>query len=516
MDTTPAIIKLAVFAVGGQGGGVLSNWIVEVAERNGYRAQATSIAGVAQRTGATIYYVEMTEDTGRAPVFALAPSAGDVDILIAAELMESGRAMMRGLVSPERTTLITSTHRMLAMSEKTVPGNGIADPAPVLAAGRAAARRYIALDMEQIAVAAGSVVSASLFGALAASASLPFSRESYETTVRASGRGVEPSLRAFNAAFRAVTEETSANGPAAAKPAAQPTASGPASQVQLWQQLERRLAELPQAVHETAQAGCRKVADFQDVAYAGEYLERLEDVVRCDIAHGGEGHGFALSVSAAKYVANAMAYDDVIRVADLKTRAARFARIRQESAAGIDGVVRITEFMHPRAQEVCGMLPAGLGRRVEDNARLFRMLDRAVSRGRRVRTDSVFWFSVLYAVAGLRRWRRRLLRHSVEQAHLTAWLKAALDGLEVNYDLAVEIVKCRRLVKGYSDTHSRALSKFDRVMAAAARFGGRADGPYQVRQLRDAALRDADGRSLDDALQALEGLPTAAPKRLSA
>ncbi|MEC7376342.1 MAG: 2-oxoacid:acceptor oxidoreductase family protein, partial [Pseudomonadota bacterium] len=139
MDTTPAIIKLAVFAVGGQGGGVLSNWIVEVAERNGYRAQATSIAGVAQRTGATIYYVEMTEDTGRAPVFALAPSAGDVDILIAAELMESGRAMMRGLVSPERTTLITSTHRMLAMSEKTVPGNGIADPAPVLAAGRAAA-----------------------------------------------------------------------------------------------------------------------------------------------------------------------------------------------------------------------------------------------------------------------------------------------------------------------------------------------------------------------------------------
>ena len=142
MDSTPAIIKLAVFAVGGQGGGVLSNWIVDVAERNCYRAQATSIAGVAQRTGATIYYVEMAEDTGRAPVFALAPSAGDVDILIAAELMESGRAMIRGLVGAD-TTLITSTHRMLAMSEKTVPGNGIADPAPVLAAGRTVALSLI-------------------------------------------------------------------------------------------------------------------------------------------------------------------------------------------------------------------------------------------------------------------------------------------------------------------------------------------------------------------------------------
>ena len=155
------------------------------------------------------------------------------------------------------------------------------------------------------------------------------------------------------------------------------------------------------------------------------------------------------------------------------------------------------------------MLPAGLGRRVEDNARLFRMLDRAVSRGRRVRTDSVFWFSVLYAVAGLRRWRRRLLRHSVEQAHLTAWLKAALDGLEVNYDLAVEIVRCRRLVKGYSDTHSRALSKFDRVMAAAASFGARADGPDQLHRLREAALSDEDGTSLDDALQRLDVVPAA-------
>ena len=65
------VIKLAVLAVGGQGGGVLADWITDVAERNGYVAQSTSVAGVAQRTGATIYYVEMARDTGRLPVFAL-------------------------------------------------------------------------------------------------------------------------------------------------------------------------------------------------------------------------------------------------------------------------------------------------------------------------------------------------------------------------------------------------------------------------------------------------------------
>src|SRR6201991_4618924 len=154
-----AIIKLAVLAVGGQGGGVLADWIVEVAERNGYLAQSTSVAGVAQRTGATIYYVEMCRDTGRRPVFALSPSQGDVDILIAAELMEAGRAVMRGFVTPDRTTLIASSHRIAAVSEKIEPGDGRASSEKVQAAAEAASKRFIAFDMERIAAAAGSMIS---------------------------------------------------------------------------------------------------------------------------------------------------------------------------------------------------------------------------------------------------------------------------------------------------------------------------------------------------------------------
>ena len=53
-----------MLAIGGQGGGVLVDWIIDVAERNGCFAQSTSVAGVAQRTGATIYYVEMCRDRG--------------------------------------------------------------------------------------------------------------------------------------------------------------------------------------------------------------------------------------------------------------------------------------------------------------------------------------------------------------------------------------------------------------------------------------------------------------------
>ena len=155
---TQGILKLALLAVGGQGGGVLTGWIEDLARANGYAAQATSVAGVAQRTGATVYYVEMAPAGDRIPVFSLMPAAGDVDILIAAELMEAGRAIIRGFVTPDRTTLITSTHRMLAVSEKTVPGDGIANAAEVLAAADIAARRVIAADFDAIALAQGSVI----------------------------------------------------------------------------------------------------------------------------------------------------------------------------------------------------------------------------------------------------------------------------------------------------------------------------------------------------------------------
>src|SRR3712207_6782291 len=168
------IIKLAVLAVGGQGGGVITDWIVHLAERSGWYAQSTSVPGVAQRTGATIYYIEMVPERGGTPVLSLMPAPGDVDIVLAAELMEAGRAIQRGFVTPDRTTLITSTHRTLAVIEKIVPGTGIADPKPVIEAARTSAKRFVAMDLDRLAAKNRSHISASLFGALAGTDVLPF------------------------------------------------------------------------------------------------------------------------------------------------------------------------------------------------------------------------------------------------------------------------------------------------------------------------------------------------------
>ncbi|BCG98132.1 indolepyruvate oxidoreductase subunit beta family protein [Mesorhizobium loti] len=499
------VIKLAVLAVGGQGGGVLADWITDVAERNGYVAQSTSVAGVAQRTGATIYYVEMARDTGRLPVFALSPSQGDVDILIAAELMEAGRAIIRGFVTPERTTLIASSHRIAAVSEKIEPGDGRASSSKVHATAEAASKRFIAFDMEKIAADNGSMISASLLGALAGSDALPFTRESYEQAIGAGGRGVKASLAAFGAAYDRA-RGTAAPASKLAEPAIVESAlgrvSGPQGLLQGWQALATRVDLMPVAIRDMALRGLRKVVDYQDIAYGGEYLDRLDRALALD----GADHSYALSIAAAKHIANALCYDDMIRVADLKTRSTRDRRVRKEVGVKDGSILQVTEYFHPRIEEFCGTMPAGLGSYIETRPKLAAFLDRRINHGRRIRTDSFAGFAALWFIGGLRRWRRSLLRHKVEMTHLDRWYALALAHVPEDYALAVEILNCRRLIKGYSDTHVRAQSKFDRVLSALAMLKGRDDAADWIRRLREAALKDEKGDMLDGALKTVATL----------
>ncbi len=499
-------IAIAVLAMGGQGGGVLVDWIVALAEGQGWLTQSTSVPGVAQRTGATVYYVETIEGdgSGRKPVLSLMPVPGEVDIVIGADLMEAGRAMQRGFVSPGRTTLIASSHRAYAVSEKIVPGDGAGDPAKVYEAARASSKQFLAFDMAAIAEQSESVISAALFGALAGSGALPFPREAYEAAIREGGLGVEASLRAFSQAFEAATAELR-------KPSPAPPPLRPSAALKRFPRLQpigntgfdalvERARKFPEPAHGMIAAGLARVVDFQDVAYGAEYLDRLQPFAALESG----STDCPLTTAAAKQIARAMAYDDVIRVADLKTRGSRFARVRAEVAARPDQLIYATEFMHPRLEEVCGTLPAGLGQWIEASPRVAGLLRPLIDRGRRVNTGTIGWFLVLYVVAGFRGFRRGTLRHQRETAHLLAWLDQALAAARRDRALGVELLETRRLVKGYSDTHDRGEGKFSRVMAMAKRLESRADAADWLRRLRQAALADADGKALADTLRTIE------------
>lgn len=493
-------ITIAILAMGGQGGGVLADWLVSVAEAQGWVAQSTSVPGVAQRTGATIYYVEMLRPKdGHAPVLSLMPTPGDIDLVLAAEFMEAGRSMLRGLVTPDRTTLIASTHRSYAVGEKEVPGDGIGDPQKVVAASGLAARRTVTFDMQKLAEQNGSVISSAMLGAVAGADVLPFERGNFEEAIRAGGKGVEASLRAFGAAFA----RTQGGGGDPVSRRTEPRSEMPPDSVgqrQLDALLGRLHAGLPEALRPMAYAGLRKVVDWQDARYGDEYLDRLLALHELDRQAGGSGHGFAFTETAAKYLANAMTYDDVVRVADLKTRASRFERVRIEVGAREEQLVYTTEYMHPRMEEVVGTMPVGLGKWLSNRKGLYGLLDRLVNKGRRIRTGTIFWFMGLYIISALKPMRRGMLRHEMELAHIARWLDLATEQLSTNYDLATQVLATRRLIKGYSDTHSRGEAKFDRVLAAVPVLSARPDGGEWLGRLVQAALADEPGKALDGAL----------------
>src|ERR1700733_8078258 len=159
-------ITIAIVAMGGEGGGVLADWLVDLAEHSGYCAQNTSVPGVAQRTGSTVYYIEIfpeaaVQAAGKDPVLALMPVPGELDVVLASELMEAGRAVQRGFVTANRTTLIASSERVYSMTEKTAIADGQVDEAKLIAAGKAAAKKFVSGDFANIARESGSVISAS-------------------------------------------------------------------------------------------------------------------------------------------------------------------------------------------------------------------------------------------------------------------------------------------------------------------------------------------------------------------
>lgn len=505
-------IKLTIAALGGQGGGVLAQWLVEIAKSEGYIAQSTSVPGVAQRTGATIYYLEFfpratAERAGHEPIMALMPAAGDVDCVIASELAEAGRAIQRGLVTPERTTLIASSHRSYAIAEKSALGSGVADAKGLVELARGSAKRLILFDMEETAERNHSVISSVLLGALCGAGVLPFREQAFTQTIESSGIAVEANLAAFeDARQRAQRGDSGLTGePLNGLPKDIPvTARSPQLQALL-----DRVRRLPPTAQPVALEGTRRVADYQDLNYAGLYLERIERVATLETASGNE-HSWPLLCSTARSLALWMSFEDPIRVADLKTRGSRFLRVQDEIRASAGQLFGITEFMRPRVQEIAGTMPLAVGRWMLRSPRVRGWLARWTG-GRQIRTSTLSGFLLLYGLAGLRRWRRSTWRFHEENGRIEDWL-ARIEAMAArNYSLAVELARAQRLIKGYGETHERGWGNFSLLLGQLDALARRADGGVQLGRLVEAALADEDGAALKREIAALTPSPEGQP-----
>ena len=571
-----------IAALGGEGGGVLSSWLVDAASTDGRRVQATSVPGVAQRTGATTYYLEIgprgggggnegaSDETavagadgavadassdagpgGSSPgdrtgprVMALLPTPGNVDLLVASELLEAGRAAQNGMITPERTTVIASTHRMFAIAEKSAMGDGRFNDERVRRAVRELSRRHVLTDLGKVAEKAGTVLSSVLLGAIAGSGTLPISRERLRAAIDRAGIAVEANHRGFDAGFRLFDDAARADAPA------DPGAIGErvgapveaADAAPLPSALAARLTALPESVRAVARLGVARAVDYQDLRYAGLYLDRVERLLAGTVpektngdACGADSRGAAspgvgpdpaggpdgamrdgpdarpaVVREAARQLALWMCFEDLIRVADLKTRRSRIERIRAEVRAKSGQPVAITEFLKPGVDEWCSVLPGWLARPVLRAAERGGWR-RRLNVGLHVRTSSVSGFLLLWTLARLKRLRRGMHRYREEQGRIESWLGEVGAAFATSPSFALEAARCANLVKGYGDTHERGVRNFERTMACLAACATAPDPAVSLRSLREAALADPSGAKLDAAIADLEGGPPGGP-----
>jgi indolepyruvate ferredoxin oxidoreductase beta subunit len=481
-------VSVLIPAVGGQGGGVLSEWIVEAAIADGYVAHGTSIPGVAQRTGSTTYYVEVFAPQDDAPTVSLYPVPGALDVLLAPELLEVGRMIELGFPSPARTTIITSTHRLYSIHEKMAAGDAVYPTERLLDAARAFSCALHAFDALALAREHGTEVNAILLGALAGAGRLPMKDEAYRDAIRGKAVQVDANLRGFElglALGRGETETSPGRNGAVGQALSAAVPDDP------------RVAALPEAVRPIVRRALPRLVDYQSERYAGRYLERLAPFAAAD----GE-----IAAHVARYLALWMTYEDAIRVADLKTRAARFARIRAE--ARVPGaVVEVTDYLKPDLDEIYGILPDRLV------APFARWAERRWPHGRptlaqHVRTTTVLGFLRIWLLGRLRWLRPISYRAAREHAQIDRWLAAVRQCMAWDVELAREVAHAGQLVKGYGDVRRRMAGRLDRLLAHTLALAGQAsvnggDVAHATRFARDyrlLVLAGPEGEARADAL----------------
>ena len=508
-DTRP--ISLLICALGGEGGGVLTEWLVDIARHAGYAAQSTSIPGVAQRTGATTYYVEVfpipvSQLEGRRPVFSLNPVPGALDAMVSSELLETARQIGNGMSTPQRTLVITSSGRTLTTQERMQLADGRTDNADLLSIVKSFSREHHVFDMGAIAREAGTVVSAVMLGAIAGSGLFPYKREDYKTIVRGGdttapekvSKMAAASLRGFDRAYEMVSQ-----------PRAQATMiagllASNDDDIRAPGVLPPDVAgRFPPSVHAMLTLGHARMLDYQGHGYAQLYVDRLGQVLAAEREADPSGvNQFAITREMARWLALWMAFDDIVRVADLKSRASRWARVQGEVKAGDEDLLQVYDHFKPGAPEFAALLPLSLSHAV------LRWDRKRVLQGKtpwalplKIGSHSVVGMLSLRLLASMKWLRVRGARFASEQAMIDTWLGGVVSGTRRHWSLGHVIALCGRLIKGYGATNVRGKDNLLHVLNHLA-SAGRAphESAEAIASARTAALADDAGIALDAAL----------------
>jgi indolepyruvate ferredoxin oxidoreductase beta subunit len=479
-------VSILLCALGGEGGGVLADWLVDVARIADYPAQATSIPGVAQRTGATTYYLEIypvsnSQLKGQKPVLGLNPLPGRLDALVSSELLETARQIGNGFASADRTCVISSSSRALTTAEKMVMGDGRRSEAPLLDVISANSLRHHVLDMGTLCREAGTMVSAVMLGAIANSAS------------------AKASLRGFTLAFERVSlqREQAQYVEKVLSPAAPKTSLVFSLPTQVAQQF-------PNHTHELLALAFDRLVQYQNENYAQLMVTRLLKLKAIELASPGASADCPVTTEAIRWLALWMAFDDIIQVAHLKSKATRWQRVSTEVKLKEGELLKVYDHFKPGVPEIAAMLPSSWAQGLLrwDRARILKG-KAAWSMPIKLARHSVVGLLSLRFLAAMRALRPLGSRYATEQALIEEWLEGIGQACLRSSELALEVARCGQLIKGYGSTNERGKDNLLHILRTVCQPAADKSVDVQasvVAQIRKAALQDEKGQSFDLAL----------------
>jgi indolepyruvate ferredoxin oxidoreductase beta subunit len=229
-----------------------------------------------------------------------------------------------------------------------------------------------------------------------------------------------------------------------------------------------------------------RLVEYQDRDYAAAYLRRLAPLHEAD-----RSPDKALAREVARRLAAWMSFEDVIRVAQLKTNPGRLGRIRAEVTVDRDGLLRVRDFLKPGREELASLLPPALGRRLMTGGTTGPAGGLRLS----IPTTSAWGYAALKMMARLKPWRRRTYRFAREQAAIESWLEAVRQCAAQDLDLARRVAELAVMARGYGRVRARGLERleaFTGTLPARLRHDG-AGVRREVDTLLQRARHDPDG-----------------------
>ena len=476
MQKKSDLIKVLIPAVGGQGGGVLTEWVVQAFFLEDYDAQGISLPGLSQRGGSTVYYLEAhpkPESEDKQLIFAQFPVPGEVDIILAQEFLELGRALELGYGS-EKTTIVTSTHRIYSTLEKMPIGSGIYSDENLRKLAGAFSSRMIEINALEIAKVNGMddlAVNAILLGALCASRAVPIEKNSFIKSIEMVGVAVNASLKAFEVGWDYATSNFDNN----------------LKNSEHWdnfvkersnklegKEKEEYMARLlhiesdyPSNLREILAESVYRLIDYQDLAYADTYLNEVKNIYVID--ENTKGTTYKLTEHYAKNLALLMSFEDGIRVSELKIQSDRFKRIREEMRLRDDQVFHVVDYLKPDAEEIYGLLPNVLVSPVLrlTQTGLFKKIWRRkkpLTMGQTPVTNSFSGYFRLWMLSKMKFLRPHSYRYKKEYKLIKRYTESINKYASYDYKVACLVANSAQMVKGYGKVRRRSMDAFYRFL----------------------------------------------------